>query len=113
MEAAKIFFSIVFVIDLVAIIVAFAKGDFFKDGAALLKNPWGAFTMVDIYATFFLFIGWVWYRENGWGFRILYALLTCTLGSLFCLGYVLVLLFTSNDDWNAFWLGVGKTALLD
>ena len=45
---------------LAGLIYGFAWGDFWKDGGALMDNPWGVVSLVDVYVGFLLFLGWVW-----------------------------------------------------
>ena len=49
---------------LVGLIYGFGWGDFWEDGGELMDNPWGIVSLVDVYVGFFLFLGWVWIRED-------------------------------------------------
>ena len=49
---------------LAGLIYGFGWGDFWEDGGALMDNPWGIVSLVDVYVGFFLFLGWVWIRED-------------------------------------------------
>ena len=46
------------------LIYGFTAGNFREDGAALLSNPWGIVSIVDLYVGFSLFSGWIVYREK-------------------------------------------------
>ena len=55
----KIALAYLFFLTLVmggALFYGFTLGDFWKDGAELLENPWGIVSLFDVYVGFFLSI---------------------------------------------------------
>ena len=50
---ARIYLSGLFLVMLAGLIYGFGWGDFWKDGAALMNNPWGVVSLVDVYVGFF------------------------------------------------------------
>jgi hypothetical protein len=94
-----------------AIAYGFGWGDFWAEGRALLAMPWGAVSLVDVYVGFFLFAGWILFRE-GMGLRsCLWILLVLILGNLVSCIYVLRAVAGSAGDWHRFWLGVKHQSL--
>ena len=61
---ARIYLSGLFLVMLAGLIYGFGWGDFWEDGGELMDNPWGIVSLVDVYVGFFLFLGWVWIRED-------------------------------------------------
>ena len=83
----------------------FLVGDFNSDGAKLLTNPWGIVSLVDLYTGFFLFSGWIIYRE-GIGFKaIIWVVLMMVLGFFTASLYTLITLIQSKGNWGIFWMG--------
>ena len=80
-------------------------GDFAAEGAILLSLAWGRVSLIDVYVGFFLFCGWVVYREQSTAGRILWAALVLVLGNMMACLYVLLALHRSEGDWQRFWLG--------
>ena len=48
----RLVFAIPGLILTAAIVWAFRKADFFASGAAIIANPWGLVTLIDLYAGF-------------------------------------------------------------
>jgi hypothetical protein len=88
-----------------ALIYGFGWGDFGRDGTALLQNPWGVVSIVDLYTGFVLFSGWVIYREKSIALAVLWTLSIMALGSLAASVYTLVALYASRGEWPRFWMG--------
>lgn len=83
----------------------FIVGDFLGDGSKLLSMPWGIITLVDIYISFFVFCGWIIYREKSIILSILWTLLVIVLGSFTVCLYLFFALQTSKGSWKKFWYG--------
>jgi hypothetical protein len=83
----------------------FTAGDFRKDGAALLQNPWGIVSMVDLYTGFTLFSVWIVYREKSIVRSIVWVILMMVFGFLAGSLYAFLALNDSKGDWKKFWMG--------
>ncbi len=105
MTLAKIIVFLGFLISLSIIIYGFMAGDFWSEGSILVAMPWGIVTLVDLYTGFFLFSGWMVYREKTIVRSILWIVPLWTLGFVWGCVYTLVALQTSGGDWQRFWLG--------
>ncbi|MEM7344277.1 MAG: DUF1475 family protein [Chloroflexota bacterium] len=105
MNIAKIVALIGFLVTTAVIIYGFVAGDFSAEGGLLISMPWGIVTLVDLYTGFFLFSGWIIYRENSLVRSIVWIVPLLTLGFGWGCIYVLVALQTSGGDWPRFWLG--------
>lgn len=81
------------------------QGDFAVDGAALLRNPWGLVSIVDLYVGFILFALWISYRERGILRKLVWIALLMGLGFFAGSLYVLQALISSRGDWQTFWMG--------
>lgn len=90
----------------------FINGDFAEDGSALLANPWGLVSFVDLYVGFALFSVWIAFRETNIVSAILWILLMMVLGFFTGSLYMLIALYQSKGDWADFFLGKRKEALL-
>jgi len=86
------------------LIYGFTIGDFKTDGAALLQNPWGVVSIVDLYTGFLLFSLWIIYREKS-TWRAFWVVLIMVLGFFTASLYTLTALVGSGRDWNKFWMG--------
>lgn len=89
----------------IALLYGFMVGDFSSDGAALLQNPWGVVSMVDLYVGFALFSGWIVYREQSVGRALVWVVLMMTLGFFTASLYSFIALHNSQGDWHKFWMG--------
>jgi hypothetical protein len=87
------------------LIYGFTVGNFREDGAALLSNPWGIVSIVDLYVGFILFSGWIIYREKSALRSIIWVVLMMILGFFTGSLYTLIALQTSGGDWRRFWMG--------
>ena len=91
----------------------FINGNFSKDGAELLSNPWGLVSMVDLYLGFALFSCWIAFREKNIKTTIVWIFLMMVLGFFTASLYILVALSQSQKDWLTFFLGKRKSDLLN
>lgn len=105
MNSAKILAGAGFVAMTFALIYGFTVGNFNQDGSLILGNPWGIVSLIDLYTGFFLFSGWIIYRE-GINFKsIIWVILMMVLGFFTASLYALIALFQSKGDWAVFWMG--------
>ena len=105
-QSAKLIFAAILVVDVVVLIYTFAVGNLGSEGSQLLKLPWGVYTFVDIYAMFIIFSIWIWFRTSSLWVALVEIVLTMVLGSVFCLGYVLALLFIcEQENWESLFMG--------
>lgn len=105
MNIAK-FISGLGVLAMTAVLIyGFTAGDFGKDGAALLQNPWGIVSMVDLYTGFILFSAWIVYREKSIVRAIVWVVLMMVLGFFTGSLYAFLALNDSKGDWKKFWMG--------
>lgn len=87
------------------LIFGFTRGNFSRDGSALLANPWGVVSFVDLYVGFALFSIWIVYRESSIGAAVVWVVLMMVLGFFTGALYTLIALYKSHGDWHKFWLG--------
>src|SRR5512143_1841969 len=80
------------------ILRGFLVGNFNAEGNQLLAMPWGMVSLVDLYVGFTLFSGWIVYREKTWLARIIWVVLTMTLGNWTAALYVFIALQGSGGD---------------
>ena len=105
MKLAKII-SILGILAMTAVLInGFTRGDFFGEGSQLFAMPWGIVSLVDLYAGFTLFSGWIIYREKSLPVAILWTVAMMTLGFFADSLYAFIALQVSGDDWRKFWLG--------
>lgn len=90
------------------LINAFVNGDFLKDGKALLENPWGVMSMIDLYTGFALFSMWIFHREKNLMKSIVWTILMMVLGFFTACIYVLIALYKSKDNWHTFFHGLNE-----
>lgn len=84
---------------------AFVEGEFVREGRQLLAMSWGIVSLVDLYVGFFLFAGWILYRDGLTLLSWLWIVAVMTLGSLAICVYVLVSARMSKGDWRSFFMG--------
>lgn len=94
------------------LINAFRVGDFGKDGVAILANPWGLVSIVDLYVGFSLFSAWIVFREKSLSVSIIWVILMMTLGFFTASLYTLIQLYKCKSDWPLFFLGHRKDNLI-
>ena len=102
---ARIYLSGLFLVMLAGLIYGFGWGDFWEDGAALMDNPWGIVSLVDVYVGYFLFLGWIWIREDLLLTKLLCAVAILVGGNLFACLYALFALGQSKGKLDQFFLG--------
>jgi len=102
---ARIYLTGLFLVMLAGLIYGFGWGDFWEDGAALMENPWGVVSLVDVYVGFLLFLGWVWIREDLLLAKLLWAVTILVGGNLFACLYALFALGQSQGKLDQFFLG--------
>lgn len=95
------------------LINGFMNGDFFVDGGALLSNPWGVMSMIDLYVGFTLFSMWIYFREKSLIAKILWIVAMMILGFFTGALYILYAFYTSKGDWLNFYLGHRKMQILN
>ena len=112
MRAAKIIAWVALLAMTGALLNGFINGNFGQDGSALLSNPWGVVSLVDLYAGFALFSIWIAFREKSFWTALIWIILMMVLGFFTGSLYVLVMLYRSKGDWLWFFLGARKESLL-
>lgn len=90
----------------------FINGNFSKDGAALLANPWGLMSMIDLYVGFVLFSMWIVFRETNKTLIGILIVLMMIFGFLTAALYIAFNLHRSKGDWLKFFLGHRKDSVL-
>lgn len=86
----------------------FINGNFSKDGAALLANPWGVMSMIDLYVGFILFSMWIVFREKNIFYIIVLVAMMMVFGFLTATLYIALNLHLSKGDWLRFFFGYRK-----
>ncbi|MFW5810154.1 MAG: DUF1475 family protein [Thermodesulfobacteriota bacterium] len=107
-DRAELLSGIGIIVMAIAILYGFAAGDFARWRADFLENAWSQVLLVDIYVGFFLFSGWIWFRESSRGQAVLWILLLLLLGNLVSCIYVWRNLRASRGDWRRFWFGENR-----
>jgi hypothetical protein len=87
------------------LIYAFTAGDLGEEGSVILSMPWGIVSLVDLYVGFFLFSGWIAYRENSLVRSAIWIVLMMVLGFFTASLYTFIALQSSGGDWGRFWMG--------
>ncbi len=105
MKIAKVIALLGLLAMSVVLFYGFTVGDFSKDGAKIIANPWGIVSLVDLYVGFTLFSGWIVFREKAWLPSVIWVVLMMTLGFWAGALYTFIALQTSGDDWHKFWYG--------
>ncbi len=105
MRLIKIFAIAGTVIMLLTLLYGFIVGDFFREGSILISLAWGRVSLIDVYVGFFLFSGWVLYREERLSLALLWIVLIMLLGNFITSLYVTMMLFRSGENYQWFWLG--------
>lgn len=90
----------------------FTQGDFFEDGGALLRNPWGIVSFVDLYVGFVLFSMWIAFRERNILVMVLWIAAIMILGFFAGALYIFIHLVQSKGDMLQFFLGDRKKEML-
>lgn len=112
MNIAKIIASLGLLAMSGALLNGFINGSFSEDGGALLANPWGIVSLVDLYVGFVLFSLWIAFREKKLSSTVIWIVLVMVLGFFTASLYVLLALQQSRGDWLTFFLGSRKREIL-
>ena len=94
-----------FILMTAIVIYGFAAGSGWTEVEKLWALPWGKVSFADVYTGFFLFIGWLLYREKNLGMSLIWILLILALGNAITCLYAAIALVQSEGDWKKFWLG--------
>ena len=105
MKIAKVIALLGLLAMTAVLIYGFTAGDFAEEGKQLLSMPWGIVSLVDLYVGFFLFSGWIVYREESAVRSVVWVVLVMVLGFWTASLYALIALQTSGGDWQRFWMG--------
>jgi len=105
MKPAKAFAVTGTLIMFFTLAYGFIAGDFFKEGSILFSMVWGKVSLIDVYIGFFLFSGWVIYREEKLINALLWIILIMILGNFVTCLYATMALFKSGENFKRFWLG--------
>lgn len=105
MKVAKAFAVAGTLIMFFTITFAFITGDFFKEGSILVMMVWGKVALIDLYIGFFLFSGWILYREEKLMTALLWIISIMILGNFATCLYATIALFKSGENFKRFWLG--------
>lgn len=112
MRIAKIIAWLGLIAMTAVLLNGFINGDFGADGGALLRNPWGVVSFVDLYVGFALFSLWIGFREKNIFLAVIWIILMMVLGFFTGSLYVLINLYRSKGDWLQFFLGGQKETVL-
>jgi hypothetical protein len=105
MNIAKMISILGLLVMTIAILYAFAFGNFVVEGAWITSHPWGIVSLVDLYVGFALFSCWIVFREKALLPSILWVILMMVLGFWAGALYTLIALQTCGGDWKCFWYG--------
>ena len=105
MNIAKLISVIGLLAMTIAILYAFAFGNFVVEGAWLTAHPWGIVSLVDLYVGFAIFSMWIVCREKSRATAAVWVALMLVLGNWTAALYVLRALNASRGDWKKFWMG--------
>jgi len=105
MKIAKIIAVLGLLAMTAVLIYGFTAGDFSVDGGKIIQNPWGIVSLVDLYTGFFLFSGWIIFREGLSLRSLIWVVLMMVLGFFTASLYALIALYQSEGDWQKFWMG--------
>lgn len=97
MKVAKVIAWLCLIAMTIGLVNGFVNGDFFQDGKALLDNPWGIMSMIDLYVGFTLFSLWIAYREKSLIKSVIWIILMMVLGFFTGALYILIALYKSKD----------------
>jgi hypothetical protein len=112
MKIAKVIALLGLLAMTVVLANGFINGNFSEDGGALLANPWGVVSFVDLYVGFALFSMWIAFREKNVFMAIVWIVLMMILGFFAGSLYIFLALIRSKGDWLTFFLGGRKEKVL-
>ena len=87
------------------IVYAFVFGHFIAEAKVLFPLPWFQLTLLDLYLGFFIFSGWIFFREPSHAAAVVWLIAICLLGNLAAGIYAVLALIKANGDWIQFWMG--------
>jgi uncharacterized membrane protein len=105
MKTAKILSLSGTIIMFLTLMYGFIVGEFFKEGSVITSIAWGHVSLIDVYIGFFLFSGWVLFREQKRFTAVLWIISILILGNFITCLYATLALYQSKNDWMIFWLG--------
>ena len=105
MKIAKYLFLLGAILMGSSIVYGFAAGDFLGDGSAMLELLWGKITLIDIYLAFFVFAGWMFFREGLNAKSMVILLFIIVFGSFTICFYTFIVMHRADGDWHRFWFG--------
>jgi hypothetical protein len=108
MKAAKVLALTGTIIMFITLMYGFILGDFFKEGSILTSIAWGKVSLIDVYIGFFLFSGWVLFREQKTSTAVIWIVSIMILGNFITCLYATITLFQSENSWRIFWMGKGN-----
>jgi uncharacterized protein DUF1475 len=106
MRNATILLTLGFIVMAIGIAYALIQGNFFDELEIMRSLPWFHLSMLDLYIGFFLFSGWILYRERTLVQAVVWIILLLSLGNLIASLYAVVALVRSRRNWQRFWMGV-------
>ena len=105
MKVAKAISLLGLIAMTVVLIYGFTVGNFREDGAALLSNPWGIVSLVDLYVGFILSVSTIKTTFELFHAAFVWVFLMMVLGFFTGALYTFIALQTSGGDWRRFFLG--------
>lgn len=105
MNRLMIVLALGFAVMAAAIGYALLLGEFWTEAGILFRYPWFHLSMIDLYLGFFLFCGWIVYRERSRRAAAVWVILMLTLGNLAAFAYALSVAWRARGDWTWFWQG--------
>jgi Protein of unknown function (DUF1475) len=106
MRNATILLTLGFIVMAIGIAYALIQGNFFDELEIMRLLPWFHLSMLDLYIGFFLFSGWILYRERKLVHAVVWIILLLSLGNLTACLYAVIALVRSRGNWQRFWMGV-------
>jgi Protein of unknown function (DUF1475) len=106
MRNATILLTLGFIVMAIGIAYALIQGNFFDELEIMRSLPWFHLSMLDLYIGFFLFSGWILYRERTLVHAVVWIILLLSLGNLTACLYAVFALVRSRGNWQRFWMGV-------
>lgn len=70
------------VASVVGLVYGLSVGNFFEEGSAIARMPWGLTLLVDVYVGFFLISCWIAWRDNGGSAAFIWIALILALGNI-------------------------------
>lgn len=105
MKTTRFLLAFLLVIMGVGIAWALVAGNFRVEGAGIWEMAWGKLTLLDLYAGFAIFSGWIVFREAKLSRSIPWIVAVMLLGNFASCLYALVALTGSGGASRKFWMG--------